>query len=97
MRKLKIHRGQLAKEEVLERHLKAENVQLKDRVAALREHKKAIKNKGAFYYKKGYRWFREAIKLMKRVKSLKREIHQLRVKTNASSQIHLLAEIANRA
>ena len=83
--------------EVLEQHLKAENMQLKDRMAVLREKKKAIKNKGTFSYRKGYRWFREAVKLIKRVKSLKREIHQLQGRTNASSQLHLLAEITNRA
>ena len=90
-------REQLAEVEVLEQYLKAENVKLKDRVATLSEQKKAIKSRGTFYYRKGYRWFHEAIKLTKRVKSLKREIHQLRGKTNASSQLHLLAEIANRA
>ena len=87
----------MAEAEVFERYLKAENVKPKDKVAALREQKKAIKSKGTFYERKGYRWFCEAIKLIKRVKSLKREIHQLRGRTNASSQLHLLVEIANRA
>ena len=58
-------RGQLAEAEVLEQHLKAENMQLKDRVVVLREQKKDIKSKHTFYYRKGYRWFREAVKLTK--------------------------------
>lgn len=62
---IQILRGKLAEAEVLERHLKAKNVQLKDRVATLREQKKAIKNIATFYYRKGYRWFCEAIKLIK--------------------------------
>jgi cell division protein FtsB len=90
-------REQLVEAEVLERYLKAENVKLRDRVAALREQKKAIKNRGTFYYRKRYRCYREAIKLTKRVNTVKREIHQLRGRTNASSQLHLLAKIANRA
>ena len=36
---------QLAEAEVLERYIKAENVKLRDRVATLREQKKAIKSK----------------------------------------------------
>ena len=68
-------REQLAEAEVLERYLKAENVKLRDRVATLREQKKAIKSRGTFYYGKGSRWYREAIKLTKRVNTLKREIH----------------------
>lgn len=58
-------REQLAEVEVLERYLKVENVKLKDRVAALREQKKAIKSRGTFYYMKGYRRYREAIKFTK--------------------------------
>ena len=68
-------REKLAETEVLERYLKVENVKLRDKVAALREQKKAIKSRGTFYYRKGYRWYREAIKLTKRVNTLKREIH----------------------
>lgn len=94
---IQILRGQLAEAEALERHLKAESMQLKDRVAILRDQKKAIKSRGTFYYTKGYKWIREVVKLTKRVKSLKKEIHQLRGRTNSSSQLHLLAEIANRA
>ena len=90
-------REKLAKAEVLERYLKAKNVKLRGIVLALREQKKAIKRRGTFYYRKGYRWFHEAIKLTKRVNSLKREIHQLRERTNERSQLDLLAEIANRA
>ena len=52
-------------------------MKLKDRVAALKEQKKVIKNRDTFYYRKGYRWFREAVKLIKQVKILKKEIHQL--------------------
>ena len=55
----------MAEAEVLERYLKAENVKLRDRVAALRKQKKAIKSKGMFYYRKGYWWYREAIRLTK--------------------------------
>lgn len=46
--------------EVLERHLKAKNLKLKDSVTELREQKKAIKCRGVFYYRKGYWWYREA-------------------------------------
>ena len=53
----------LNKVEVLERHLKAENLKLKDRVAEMREQKKAIKCKGVFYYRKGYQWYCEACRL----------------------------------
>ena len=87
----------MAEAEVLERYLKVENVKLRDKVAALREQKKAIKNRGTFYYRNGYKWYCEAIKFTKRVNTLKREIQQLRGGTNASSQLHLLAEIARRA
>ena len=58
-------REQLIEAEVLEQYLKAKNVKLRDRVETLREQKKAIKSRGTFYYRKGYRWYHEAIKLTK--------------------------------
>ena len=88
---------QLNEAEVLKRYLKAENMRLKDRVAELRKQKKAIKCRGTFYYRKGYIWYREAIKLAKRVKILRKGIHELKGRMTRSSQLHLFVEIANRA
>ena len=88
---------QLTEAKVLERYLKDENVRLKDRVAELRKQKKSINRRGTFYYRNGYIWYQEAIRLAKRVKILRRDIHQLRGRTTTSSQLHLLVESANRA
>ena len=49
--------------EVLEIHLKDENLTLRDRIVELRVNKKAIKRRGVFYYRKGHQWYREACKL----------------------------------
>lgn len=80
--------------EVLERHVKAKNLKIKDRVAELREQKKAIKHRGVFYYKKGYWWYREACRLAQRVIILRQDINQLRGRSSTSPQLHFLAEIA---
>ena len=86
----------LREAEILERYLKAENLKLKDRIYELRVQKKSIKHRGVFYYRKGYWWYHEASQLALRVRLLKQDIDRLKGRSAASSQLHLLAEIAQR-